>query len=190
MSDFDQKPAAGLPPKLPPALKADCSSCAGLCCVAHPFYSVQGFAFDKPAHSPCRHLTPHDRCAIHTERTSRGFPGCVAFDCYGAGQRVTQELLSGESWRTLDEAAAQVVFSAYTACLALHRLMAVLAIAEARVSSPLVAPLRLKRKQLDELCRSEEARSGRLDMATLQKEVFALVRRSLTGCRAGAQARQ
>jgi hypothetical protein len=163
--------------KLPSALRADCSRCAGLCCVVHAFYSVQGFAFNKPPHSACRHLTLENRCAIHTGLASRGFPGCVAFDCYGAGQRVTQELFNGMSWRTSDETAVQTLFSAYTCCLALHRLMAMLALAEATVSAPLDAQMRLKRQQLDELCRSEEAKRGSLDIATLQNDVLELVRK-------------
>jgi hypothetical protein len=143
----------------------------------HAFYSFQGFAFDKPAHSACCHLTLENRCAIHTRLASRGFPGCVAFDCYGAGQRVTQELLGGRSWRTLDRSAARAFFSAYTTCLTLHKLMAMLALAEATALPPLAAQMRLKWAQLDELCRSEEAKSERLDLAMLQREVLALVKR-------------
>ena len=163
------------PLKLPSALRADCARCAGLCCVVHSFYSVQGFAFDKAAHAACRHLTLENRCGIHTGLSSRGFPGCVSFDCYGAGQRVTQELFAGVSWRASDETAAQM-FSAYEVCLALHRLMAMLILAEAVVSPMHNAPMRLKRGQLDELCRSEESKAGRLDTATLQNEVLALIR--------------
>ena len=163
-------------PKLPSALRADCSRCAGLCCVVHAFYSFQGFAFDKPAHSACGYLTPENRCAIHAKLASRGFPGCVAFDCYGAGQRVTQEFFSGVNWRTLEKSVAQTLFSAYVSCLALHRLMAILVLAEATVSPPLDAQMRLKREQLNELCRSEEAKSGTLDLAGLQKDVLELVR--------------
>jgi hypothetical protein len=163
--------------KLPSALRADCSRCAGLCCVVHAFYSVQGFAFDKPAHSACRYLTLENRCAIHTRLASRGFPGCVAFDCYGAGQRVTQELFNGMSWRTSDETAVRNLFSAYTSFLALHRLMAMLALAEATVSPPLDTQMRLKREQLNDLCRSEQAKRGSLDIATLQNDVLELVRK-------------
>jgi hypothetical protein len=161
--------------RLPSALRADCSRCAGLCCVVHSFYSFQGFAFDKPAHSACRHLTLENRCGIHTGLSSRGFSGCVAFDCYGAGQRITQEFFAGVSWRTSDETATRI-FSAYEACLALHRLMAMLTLAEAVVSPMLNAQMRLKRRQLDELCRSEEAKTGSLDIATLQNEVLMLIR--------------
>jgi hypothetical protein len=165
-------------PKLPSALRADCSRCAGLCCVVPAFYSVQGFAFDKPAHSACRYLTLKNRCAIHPKLAARGFPGCVGFDCYGAGQRVTQELCDGRGWRTLDEMAVQNLFAAYTGYLALHRLMAMLALAEATVAPPLDTQMRLKREQLNALCGSEEARSGNLNIATLQNEVFTLARQA------------
>jgi hypothetical protein len=161
--------------KLPAELRADCARCAGLCCVVHAFYSIQGFAFDKPAHSACRHLTLGNRCAIHRGLASRGFPGCVGFDCYGAGQRVTQEICSGTSWRTSDERAVRELFSAYASCLELHRLMAMLVLAEATLSPPFDARLRLKRQHLEELCRSAEARNGTLDLATLQDEIRELV---------------
>jgi len=160
---------------LPAALRADCSRCAGLCCVVPAFYSVQGFAYDKRPHTPCAHLTRADRCAIHAERAAHGFPGCVGFDCYGAGQRVTQELLGGASWRSSHEAAARA-FTAYSSLLALHRLMATLAVAEATLSPQRAAPLRARREQLDELCRTDDAQSGRLDIASLRSEVASLLR--------------
>jgi hypothetical protein len=141
------------------------------------FYSVQGFAFDKPAHSACKYLTLKNRCAIHTGLASRGFPGCVTFDCYGAGQRVTQELFNGMSWRSSDETTLQNLFSAYMSLLALHRLMAMLALAEATVSPPLDTQMRLKREQLNDLCLSDEAKRGHLDIGTLETAVLKLVRK-------------
>jgi hypothetical protein len=189
VNDFDQKAADARPssngslgadsqsPQLPSALRADCSHCAGLCCVVHAFYSVQGFAFDKPAHSACRYLTLENRCGIHNRLAARGFPGCVSFDCYGAGQRVTQELCNGMNWRTSDETAVQSLFAAYTSVLALHRLMAMLALAETTVLPPLDTPMRLKREHLNALCRSEEAKRGSLDIATLQSDVLKLIRK-------------
>lgn len=165
----------GIALNLPASLRADCSRCAGLCCVVHAFYSVQGFAFDKPAHAACGHLTIENRCGIHTERSSQGFPGCIAFDCYGAGQRVTQELFAGVNWRSSRAVAAEI-FSAYEACLALHRLMAMLALAQSMVSPLHRAQMRVKQSQLDALCSSQEAKSGRLDIARLQSEVLSLIR--------------
>jgi hypothetical protein len=164
---------------LPAALRADCSRCAGLCCVVPAFYATQGFGFDKPAHTPCIHLTSAGRCSIHSERAARGFPGCVHFDCYGAGQRVTQEVLEGTSrWHRSRETAAWA-FSAYVSYLALHRLMAALALSEAAACPVLAQKLRAKREQLDELCRTEDARSGLLDIASLRAETASLLREAV-----------
>lgn len=168
-------PSAQSTVRLPAALKADCSSCAGLCCVVPAFYAVQGFGFDKPAHAPCRHLNLDHRCAIHADLDSRGFSGCRAFDCYGAGQRVTQELLPGAHWRA-SEAAAANVFAAYECLLVLHRLMALLFVADAALPPPFRARMRTKRARLDALCRSEECRSGRVDTTSLERETINLVR--------------
>ena len=81
-------------------LAADCSRCVGLCCVAPAFAASVDFAVDKPAGDPCPNLEADNRCGIHARLRESGFPGCVVFDCFGAGQRVTQELLPGTDWRT------------------------------------------------------------------------------------------
>jgi hypothetical protein len=80
-------------------LRGDCAQCAALCCVALAFDRSPLFAFDKPAGEPCANLSARGRCAIHAERTARGFAGCEAYDCLGAGQAVTQDLFGGMSWR-------------------------------------------------------------------------------------------
>ncbi|HEU4430704.1 MAG TPA: hypothetical protein VFT98_18225 [Myxococcota bacterium] len=71
-------------------LVPDCGRCAALCCVATSFDAGAAFAFDKAAGERCRHLRRDDRCAIHASLAARGFAGCAAYDCYGAGQRVTR----------------------------------------------------------------------------------------------------
>ena len=76
-------------PKSRTELTADCTRCAALCCVATAFDASEDFAFSKPAGARCPHLAG-TRCAIHAERPARGFSGCVAFDCHGAGQRATR----------------------------------------------------------------------------------------------------
>jgi hypothetical protein len=83
------------PPATAPAdrrreLRADCSSCAGLCCVLPAFAASADFAIDKPAGRACLHLTGDARCGIHADLRQRGFPGCTVFDCFGAGQRLVQ----------------------------------------------------------------------------------------------------
>lgn len=81
----------------PPDLTPDCAACAALCCVALAFDAGDAFAIDKPAGTPCPHLA-HHRCTIHDALADKGFPGCVAYDCNGAGQR-TIALHDGQSWQ-------------------------------------------------------------------------------------------
>src|SRR6188768_3666781 len=91
----------------PEPLKADCSRCFGLCCVAPAFAASADFAIDKPAGSPCPNLQADFRCGIHAELRERGFPGCEVFDCFGAGQQLTQVTFGGRTWREDRALAAQ-----------------------------------------------------------------------------------
>jgi hypothetical protein len=81
-------------------LTADCSRCAGLCCVAPAFAKSSDFAIDKPAGRPCPHLSDDFGCGIHDRLRDRGFSGCVVFDCFGAGQQVTQVTFGGRDWHS------------------------------------------------------------------------------------------
>ena len=89
-------------------LRADCSRCQGLCCVAPAFARSADFAIDKPAGRPCPNLRADLRCGIHAELRERGFPGCEVFDCFGAGQQVVQVTLAGQDWREGRSAAASM----------------------------------------------------------------------------------
>ena len=71
-------------------LVADCSRCVGLCCVVLPFQRSADFAFDKAPGEACRHLADDHGCRIHASLLADGMRGCVAYDCFGAGQSVTQ----------------------------------------------------------------------------------------------------
>lgn len=82
-----------------PDLTPDCQSCDALCCVLLAFDASPAFAFDKPACAPCRHLAADNLCRIHSGLREQGFAGCVAFNCHGAGQIVTQRVFAGRSWR-------------------------------------------------------------------------------------------
>jgi hypothetical protein len=79
------------------ALQADCGQCLALCCVGPGFSASADFALDKPAGEPCVHLDPDARCGIHDALRPRGFPGCVAYDCFGAGQHVVQVTFAGHA---------------------------------------------------------------------------------------------
>lgn len=91
-----------------PELTPDCSRCEALCCVLLPFDKGPAFAFDKPGGVACRHLGSGHRCTIHGQLAERGFAGCVAFSCHGAGQRVTKLLIAGRPWRGDAERMQQV----------------------------------------------------------------------------------
>jgi hypothetical protein len=80
------------------SLRADCSQCFALCCVALAFERSSDFATTKPAGEPCRNLADDFRCAIHASLRPSGFAGCTVFDCFGAGQKVSREVFGGVSW--------------------------------------------------------------------------------------------
>ncbi|NLT55372.1 MAG: pentapeptide repeat-containing protein [Actinomycetales bacterium] len=77
------------------ALRADCERCLGLCCVVLSFSASADFPFDKPAGTPCTHLRQDHRCAVHSRLRGLGFLGCAVYDCFGAGQKVSQVTLAG-----------------------------------------------------------------------------------------------
>jgi hypothetical protein len=58
--------------------------------------------------------------------------------------------------------------------------MATLTIAEQVFARDVRAALRLKRMQLNRLCRSDDARRGRLDLSRLSRETHDLVRSCAT----------
>lgn len=105
-----------------PDLTADCAQCVGLCCVALAFARSADFPVDKPAGDPCRHLDPGDRCTIHTELRPRGYRGCTVFDCFGAGQHVTQVTFDGRSWRD-DPRDRAAMFAAFPVMRRLQELL-------------------------------------------------------------------
>jgi hypothetical protein len=75
-------------------LAADCARCAALCCTHLAFDTSPAFAYTKPAGVTCRHVTPAGTCGIYASREARGFAGCVAYDCHGAGPRATRLIAS------------------------------------------------------------------------------------------------
>lgn len=86
----------------PPELTSDCSRCFGLCCVLMPFAASSGFGVDKPSGTPCLNLASDDSCSIHATLREDGWPGCTVFECFGAGQQVSQVTYDGVSWREQD----------------------------------------------------------------------------------------
>ncbi|ROR83373.1 Pentapeptide repeat-containing protein [Plantibacter flavus] len=90
------------------ALRANCADCFALCCTAFGFQRSIDFPIDKPAGTPCRNLADDFSCSIHESLRPRGFRGCTVFDCFGAGQLVSQELFGGASWRERPDTSAEM----------------------------------------------------------------------------------
>lgn len=145
-------------------LHADCSRCVGLCCVALPFARSVDFALDKAAGEPCTHLQTDSRCGIHTDLRSRGFRGCTVFDCFGAGQQVTQVTFGGRDWREGPEVAGEM-FAVFPVVRRLHELLRYLAEALALAEAgPVHADLSGLQQHVAELAGADAATLTGLDI--------------------------
>ena len=114
-----------------PVLSADCGSCFGLCCVLMPFSRESGFGITKASGTPCHHLQLDDRCGIHVTLREDGWPGCTVFECFGAGQQVSQVTYGGVSWRDHDNLGEMA--AVLSVMRQLHEMLLHLAEAEDRV---------------------------------------------------------
>lgn len=103
-------------------LQADCKNCFGLCCVALYFSASEGFPIDKEAGQPCLRLQPDFRCSVHKSLREEGFKGCLAFDCFGAGQKVAQVSFGGHDWRKVPDS-AEKMFKVFQIMRQLHELL-------------------------------------------------------------------
>jgi len=118
----NQKYSEPIADKSPSNLQADCANCFGLCCVALYFSASEGFPTDKDAGQPCINLQPDFRCKVHKNLTEIGLKGCTAFDCFGAGQKVSQVSFGGHDWRAAPESAKQM-FQVFLIMRQLHELL-------------------------------------------------------------------
>lgn len=103
-------------------LKIECSKCSGLCCTALYCTKTDGFPEDKAAGVPCVNLMPDFRCAIHSQLKKKQMRGCLAYDCFGAGQAVTQMYPHGKNWKE-NPKQAEEIFNVYLYVLQLHQML-------------------------------------------------------------------
>ena len=102
--------------------------------MAFPFAKSSDFAFGKSGGEPCRNLLADHRCTIHDRLLPSGMAGCVRFDCFGAGQHVSQVLFGGRDWRTHPEL-REPMFATISIARWLHELLWYAADALGRVVS-------------------------------------------------------
>ncbi len=167
--------AASVPDARRPSLRADCERCFGLCCVGPAFSVSADFAIDKAAGHACPNLQSDFRCGIHSRLRQQGFPGCAGYDCFGAGQQVSQVTFGGQNWRLAAETAAQM-FGVFTIMRALHEMLWYLTEA---LTLPPARPLRGELgRALDETARLTERSPEsllELDVAAHRQHVNALL---------------
>ncbi|MFI5621751.1 pentapeptide repeat-containing protein [Streptomyces sp. NPDC051567] len=199
MDDVSTPPPAPSTPPAPsaaapaapavPELRADCSSCFALCCVALPFARSSDFAVDKAAGTPCSHLRQDSRCGIHTRLRDKGFQGCTVFDCFGAGQQVSQVTFGGRDWRAHPDTARRM-FDVFPVMRQLHELL--FYVTEA-LTLPDAAPVHTElREALTRTTRWTHADAPALealDVGALRQEVSTLLLRAGELVRAKAPGR-
>ncbi|MFG3288376.1 pentapeptide repeat-containing protein [Streptomyces sp. NPDC048179] len=172
-------------------LRGDCARCFGLCCVALPFTASADFAVSKPAGQPCRNLGGDHRCGIHTELRQRGFNGCTVYDCFGAGQQVSQVTFGGRDWRTGSGEDARRMFDVFPVVRQLHELLWYLTEALALPAArPVHAELRTLLETTEELTRRTPGELVALDMAAHRQTVNVLLLRTSELARAGVRGRK
>lgn len=106
-------------------LVPNCDSCSALCCVAPDIWRSKSFAFEKPAGIRCQHLASDYRCRIHDDLSVQGLQGCVDYQCYGAGQKVTKQIFGSATWLSHPELAERI-FRTYFIVKSLHELLSYL----------------------------------------------------------------
>ncbi|MBO0961383.1 pentapeptide repeat-containing protein [Neobacillus sp. MM2021_6] len=101
---------------------ANCEDCFGLCCVALPYAKSADFPVDKDSGTPCSNLQADYRCGIHSHLRNKGFRGCTVYECFGAGQKVSQITYDGNDWRDHPESAKEL-FDLFPIMQQLHEML-------------------------------------------------------------------
>jgi uncharacterized protein YjbI with pentapeptide repeats len=172
-------------------LRGDCERCFGLCCVALPFAASADFAVDKDAGTPCRYLRSDHRCGIHARLRQKGFTGCTVYDCFGAGQQVSQITFGGQDWRSGPPEHARRMFDVFPVVRQLHELLWYLTEALALPAArPVHAELRRALEKTEELTGLPPEELAALDVAAHRQEVNVLLLRTSELARAGTKGRK
>lgn len=163
-------------------LQADCQRCFALCCVAPAFAASTDFAIDKAAGVPCPNLLGDFRCGIHDRLRDRGFAGCSAYDCFGAGQQVAQVSFGGHDWRQTPQIAEQT-FAVFAVMRALHELLWYVTEALGLPGTlPVHEELRHTQQEIERLTYDNPDALCQLDIDAHRRPVNALLVRASKAC--------
>ena len=159
-------------------LRADCKRCFALCCVAPTFSVSADFPITKNAGQACPHLQSDFRCGIHPRLRQQGFRGCAVYDCFGAGQKVSQVTFAGRDWRQAPPTAKQM-FEVFPIMRDLHELLWYLTEALRLPSAhALYDELRLALRETERLTHNSPDALLELDVRAHQRDVNVLLLRA------------
>jgi hypothetical protein len=156
-------------------LRANCADCFALCCTAFGFQRSADFPINKPARTPCLNLADDFSCSIHDSLRARGFRGCTVFDCFGAGQYVSQDLFGGTSWRERPDTSAEM-FSTFAVVRQLHEMLWYLVEAAERATTSVLSGLAAQLRS--EILRTLDGDASEI-LASDVERIRAEVRRTL-----------
>ncbi|MFF4371141.1 pentapeptide repeat-containing protein [Streptomyces sp. NPDC001594] len=189
-SSSDNGPVSSSPRPALPLLQADCANCFALCCVALPFAKSADFAVNKAAGTPCKNLRQDFRCGIHTGLRDQGFQGCTVFDCFGAGQQISQVTFEGRDWRTHPDT-RQAMFDAFPVMRQLHELLFYVSAAlDIPAAAALHPALRTLLTRTEALTRADADTLAALDVPALRQEINTLLLKASELARAKAPGRK
>ena len=162
-------------------LAGDCGNCFGLCCVVPAFAASADFAIDKPAGQPCPNLQADFRCGIHDRLRQSGFSGCTVYDCFGAGQKVSQVTFGGVR--------APQMAAVFPVMRQLHELLWYLTEARTIAPADLRAELERALDETERLTLDTADALAKLDVRPHWRHVNELLLRVSTHARAGTRRR-
>lgn len=152
-------------------LHTDCKNCFGLCCVALPFAASADFALNKDGGRPCPNLQDDYHCGIHQQLRQKGFRGCAVYECFGAGQKVSQVLFKGKDWRKAPETAKQM-FEVFPIVQQLHEMLLYLAEAlSLKAAKPIYKELRCLFDETEQLTQMKPNAIIELDVSAHRAKV-------------------
>ncbi|MDQ1725204.1 MAG: hypothetical protein QOG52_2232 [Frankiaceae bacterium] len=170
-------------------LHGDCANCFGLCCVVPAFAASADFAITKPARTPCPNLQDDFRCGVHDRLRPLGFPGCTVYDCFGAGQQVSQVTFGGVDWRAAP-ATAPAMYAVFPVVRQLHEFLWYVDHARTlAAAAPLHAELSAARAGLERLAAGSPDELLAVDLPGEQARVNELLLRASELARAGVGVR-
>ncbi len=154
-----------------------------MCCVTLPLTASADFAIDKPAGLPCPHLLADDRCDIHGQLREHGFAGCGAYDCFGAGQQVTQAILTPAHWRS-EAAQLERATRVFPLVAHLRAILSYLTEADERLPGDLAAAQALRpllnaaREATEQAAQAAANDRSVVDLATHRAGIYPLLQRA------------